>query len=192
MVKRCIKAIVSQEKKESGSGQVAKPYTDEELRCRINEEYGIFITRREVGHCRKELGISPYFKRNGYVYHTLAANFSQMYPLTLSSIQCNAPVVSGIYELCLDGDGIEYPTGCCQTFYIGSAKNLRKRLLNHLSSSSRNGGIKTFMKERSCVFRYVRIPQRWPQEEKKFYNLFISAYGDSPLCNHMSPKRAGE
>jgi len=192
MVKRCIKAILSQEKRGIGSGQIVKPYTDEELRRKINEEYGLLITRRGVGHCRKELGISPYFKRNGYVYYTLVANFSQIYPLTLSSIQCNAPGVSGIYELCLDSDGIEYPTGCCQTFYIGSAKNLRKRLLNHLSSSSKNGGIKKLIKKRHCVFRYFRVPQRWAQEEKRFYNLFFSTYGDSPQCNHMSPKVASK
>lgn len=189
--KRCIKAILSQEKRGIGSGHIVKPYTDEELRCKMDEEYGLLITRREVGHCRKELGISPYFKRNGYVYHTLAANFSQLYPFTSSSVKGSAPAYPGIYELCLDGSGIEYPTGCCQTFYIGSAKNIGKRLLSHLSLSNKNGGIERFIKERNCVFRYLRVPQGWAQEEKRVYSLFISTYGDSPLCNHMSPKAAG-
>jgi len=188
MVKRCIRAIVSQEKKETGSGQTTKAYTDEELSHKINQEYGLLVTRREVGYCRKELGILPYFQRNGYVYHTLAANFSQIYPFTASSVESNAPATPGVYELCLDSRGIEYPTGCCQTFYIGSAKNLKKRLLSHLNSSSKNGGIKGFIKERNCVFRYLWIARRWADEEKRFYNLFVSTYGDSPLCNHMSPK----
>ena len=192
MAKRCIRAILNQEKKDIGSGRVAKAYTDEELVDKMNEEYGLSITRREVAYCRKELGILPYFERNGYVYHTLAANFSRMYPFTVRSVESNAPVSSGVYELCLDGGGIDYPTGCCQTFYIGSAKNLRKRLLSHLSSSSRNGGIKRFIEEKSCVFRYLRVPRRWAHEEKRFYNLFVSTYGDSPLCNHMSPKAASK
>lgn len=187
-VKRCIKAILNQEKRSIGSGHIVKPYTDEELRRRINEEYGLLITRRGVGHCRKELGISPYFKRNGYVYHTLAANFSQLYPCTPSSVKGNAPGCPGVYELCLDGSGIEYPSGCCQTFYIGSARNIRKRLLSHLSLNGKNGGIQRFIKESNCVFRYLRVPQGWGQEEKKAYSLFISTYGDSPLFNHMSPK----
>jgi len=190
MVKRHIKAILNREKEDIGTGQLAKPYTDRALSCKINQECGLSITRREVGHCRKELGISPYLKRNGYVYYTLAANFTELYPFTAPSVESNAPVGSGIYELCLDTDVIEYPTGCCQTCYIGSAKNLRKRLLNHLGSGSKNGGIKRFINERSCVFRYLRVHHGWADEEKKFYSLFISTYGDSPLCNHMSPKAA--
>ena len=190
MAKRYIKAALNQEKEDIGGGQITKPYTDKELRRKIKESFGLIVTRREVAYCRKELGILPYFERNGYVYHTLAADFSQIYPLTIPSIDCNAPVVSGVYEFCLYGDALEYPTGFCKTFYIGSASNLRKRLLSHLSPSSRNGGINKFTEKGNCVFRYLLVPQRWSEEEKRFYNLFVSAYGDSPLCNHISPKRA--
>jgi RNA polymerase sigma-54 factor len=192
MVKMGIKAILNREKKDIGSGRIAKPRTDEELRHKIKEEYGLSVTRREVAYCRKELGILAYLERNGYVYHTLAANFSQVYPFTAPSVEDNAPASPGVYELCVDGGGIEYPTGCCQTFYIGRAKNLRKRLLSHLNSSGKNGGIKKVLKERPCVFRYLRVPQGWDQEEKKFYNLFVLTYGDSPQCNHMSPKVASK
>ena len=190
MVKRCIKAVLNQEKEDIGGGQIKKPYTDQELSRRISESYGLLTTRREVTYCRKELGILPYFERNGYVYHTLAADFSRIYPFTVPSIECNAPAGSGVYELCLNGDALEYPTGFCKTFYIGSASNLRKRLLNHLNSSSKNGGINKFTEKGNCDFRYLPVPQRWPEEEKRLYNLFIAAYGDSPLCNHISPKRA--
>ena len=191
MVKRYIKAILNQEKKDIGSGHIAKPYTDEEIGRKINERYGLLVVRREIGYCRKELGILPYSVRNGYVYHTLAANFSPIYPFTILSIEHNTPAGSGIYELCLAGDAIGYPTGLCQTFYIGSAKNLRRRLRSHFSSGSKNGGIKRFIAERDCVFRYLRVPRIWTQEERRFHKLFISAYGDPPLCNHTSPKRPG-
>ena len=188
MVKRGIKAILNREKKDIGSGRITKPHTDEELRRIIKEEFGLSVTRREISYCRKELGILAYLERNGYVYHTLAANFSPVYPFTAPSVEDNAPAGPGVYELCVDCGGIEYPTGYCQTFYIGSAKNLRKRLRSHLSSNNKNGGIKSFIKEKSCVFRYLRVPQGWDQEEERFYNLFVSTYGDSPQCNHMSPK----
>lgn len=158
MVKRCIKAILNQEKKDICSGQITKPYTDGELRYKFKEEYDLLTTRREVTYCRRELGILPYLERNGYVYRSLVANFSQIYPFTIPSVKNNAPACPGIYELRLNGDVIEYPTCWCQIFYIGSGKNLRKRLLSHLSSNSKNGGIKRFAKEKKCVFRYLRVP----------------------------------
>jgi DNA-directed RNA polymerase specialized sigma subunit, sigma54 homolog len=190
MVKRCVRAILNREKDDICSGQSTKPYTDEELSYKLNEEYGLLITRRGVTYCRRELGVLPYLERNGYEYRTLLANFSQIYPFTTLSVESNSPMSPGVYELRLDGDGIEYPTGCSPLFYIGSAKNLRKRLLSHLSLSSKNGGIKRFAEEKSCVFRYLQLPRRWTQEEKRLYNLFISTYGDSPLYNHISPKGA--
>lgn len=188
MVKRSIKAIVNQEKKNIGSGRMTKAHTDEELRHIIKHEYGLAVARREVAYSRKELGILPYPERNGYVYHTTVAKYSQTYPFTTLSVEDNTPASPGVYELCVDGSTIEYPTGYCQTFYIGSAKNLRKRLLSHLSSSSKNGGIRQVTKERACAFRYLRVPQGWDFEEKRVYNLFVSTFGDSPQCNHMSPK----
>jgi hypothetical protein len=191
MVKRYMKALLNKEGRDIHNGQLKRPYTDEELRHKLDEEHGLLITRREVAYCRQDLGISPYSRRNGYVYRSLLANFSKIYPFTVLSVRNNAPICPGVYELCLDGNGIEYPTGWCQVFYIGSGKNLRKRLLSHLSSSSKNGGIRKFAEEKSCGFRYLRVPQGWDHEEKRFYNLFVSTYGDSPLCNHVSPKRTG-
>jgi len=189
MVKRCIRAILNQERKDICNGQFKKPHTDGELRYKLKEEYYLLLTRREVAYCRRELGILPYLERNGYVYRSLAVNFSQIYPFTIPSVKNNAPACPGIYELRLNGEVIEYPTYWCQIFYIGSGKNLRKRLLSHLSSNTKNGGIKRFAKEKKCVFRYLRVPQGWAQEEETFYSLFMSTYGDSPLCNHANPKK---
>ncbi|MDP2730183.1 MAG: hypothetical protein Q8O55_06860 [Dehalococcoidales bacterium] len=188
MVKKSMIAVLKREKKDIGSGRTTKAFTDEELRQLIKEEYGLSVTRREVAYCRKDMGILPYPERNGYVHHILAANYSQIYPFTTRSVEDHAPGSSGVYELCVDDSFIEYPTGYCYTFYIGSAKNLRKRLLSHLSLSSKNGGIRQVIKERACVFRYLKVTQRWDYEEKRFYDLFVSTYGDSPQHNYMSPK----
>ncbi len=191
MVKRYIKAILNEERTDICNGRLKRPYTDEELRGRLNEEYAVLVSRREVAYCRQDLGILPYSKRNGYVYRSLLVNFSKIYPFTVPSVRNNAPTCPGVYELRLNGNGIEYPTGWCQVFYIGSGKNLRKRLLSQLSSSSKNGGIKRFAEKRGCGFRYLRVFQGWAQEEERLYDLFISTYGGSPLCNRVSPKRSG-
>ncbi len=189
MAKRYIKVLLIRERQGICEGRRKIPYTDEELRIKLNDEYNLSITRRQVAYCRKDLGILPYSRRNGYVYRTLVANFSQIYPFTVPSVKNNAPARPGIYELRLNGEVIEYPTSWSQIFYIGSGKNLKKRLLSHLSSSSKNGDVRRFAKEKSCVFRYLGVPRGWAQEEEMFYNLFMSTYGDSPLCNHASPKR---
>ena len=192
-VKRRIKAILNKEKVYIRNGQEKKPYTDEELRCKLKKEYELSITRREVAYCRKDLGILPYSERvNSYGYPPLLANFSKFYPFTSASVKNNALTCPGVYELRLAGDRIEYPHGYCQTFYIGSAKNMRKRLLDHLSKSSKNDGIKRFVKEKSCVFRYIQVPEGWVREEKSFYHLFVTTFGDSPVCNHVTPKASGD
>jgi RNA polymerase sigma-54 factor len=192
IVKRRIKAILSREREDIRNGRVKKPYTDEELRCKLKAEYDLSITKREVAYCRKDMGILPSSERvNSYGYPPLLANFSKIYPFTSASVKNNVPTHPGVYELRVDDDRVEYPEGYCQTFYIGSAKNLRKRLLDHLSQSSKNDGIKRFVTEKSCVFRYVQVPKGWVREEKSFYNLFISTFGDSPVCNHVSPKASG-
>jgi len=117
MVKRYIKAILNEERTDICNGHLKRPYTDEELRRRLNEEYAVLVSRREVAYCRQDLGILPYSKRNGYVYRSLLVNFSQIYPFTVPSVRNNAPTCPGVYELRLNGNGIEYPTGWCQAFY---------------------------------------------------------------------------
>lgn len=190
IIKRYIKVLLGREKKGICNGLVKKPYIDEELSCKLEDEYSLSITRREVAYCRKDLGILPYSERvNGYGYPSLQANFSKIYPFTSLSVKNNAPACPGVYELRLDDKMIEYPDGRCQTFYIGSGKNLRKRLLSHLSPNSKNGRIRRFVKEKSCVFRYFQVLKEWVREEKSLYNLFIATFGGSPACNHVSPRR---
>lgn len=78
-MKWCIKAIINREKEDIRNGRVKKPYTDEELRRKLNlEEYDLSITKREVAYCRKDMGILPSSKRvNSYGYPPLLANFFQ-------------------------------------------------------------------------------------------------------------------
>lgn len=192
IVKRHIKAILNEEKGDIHNGRLKKPFTDEELRCKLNEEYNLSITRREVAYCRHELGILPYSKRVNSYRYSLLANFSKIYPFTSSSVKNNAPTTPGVYELRLADARIRYEEGRCQTFYIGSAKNLRRRLLDHLNQSSKNACIRRFMTEKRCAFRYLQVPRGWIQEERRFYNFFITTFGSSPVCNRLNPKKGGE
>jgi RNA polymerase sigma-54 factor len=195
LVKKHIKVIIDKEKEDICNRRVEKPYTDEELRRKLNYAS---VTRREIAYCRKDMGILPYSKRlNSYGYPSLSANFSKIHPFTVTSVKNNTPACPGVYELRLAEGMIEYPVGVCQTFYIGSAKNLRKRLRDHLGANGKNGGIKKFLEKNRCVFRYIQFspvgrtgsPESgWVREEKSLYDLFMTTFGDSPVCNHVSPK----
>jgi len=189
MMKRHIRVLLASEREDMYGGRLKVPYTDEQIGCKLSDEHNLSITRRVVAYCRKSLGILPYSKRvNGDGYPPLSANFSTIYPFTTPSVKSNVPKSPGVYELRLDNTKIDYPKGSCEIFYIGSGGNLRKRLLSHLNPSSKNGGIKKFIKEKGCAFRYVQLPQGWEGDEKRFYNLFIATFGGSPLRNRVSPK----
>jgi len=186
IIKWHMKALLAEEREDMLAGRLRVPYTDEQLSRKLSEEHGLSTTRRVVAYCRKALGILPYSSRQGYP--PLSASFSPIHPFTSSSVKNNAPKCPGVYELRLDNAKIDYPNGSCEILYIGSGRNLRKRLLSHLSPNSKNGGIRRFVREKGCVFRYLQVPKGWNREEKMLYNLFVTTFGDSPLCNHASPK----
>lgn len=123
----------------------------------------------------------------GYQYPPLSTNFSVLYPLTVASIHNNAPASSGVYEFRLRKKEIEYPHGKGKVIYIGSAKNLKKRLKEHVRPNNKNGHIKHFLKKMNCSFRYIPFSKDWKKEEGRLYHLFINTYGASPKCNQVRP-----
>jgi len=153
-----------------------------------------------VGHCRKDMGIPSAKRRlSGYTYPPLSANFSVPYPLTLEEVLRNAPPCPGIYEFRLKAKEVEYPNGKTQVIYIGSTRNINKRLRDHLGKNTKNGRIRDFLKNHECSFRYIQFsgPQPrtftkvrgggWRQKEKELYKLFVATYGSAPKCNRISP-----
>lgn len=110
-----------------------------------------------------------------------------IFALTGESVRDNTLSVSGVYELRLKGKEIDYPNGKTDVIYIGSAKNLRKRIREHLNPNTKNGRIRDFLKSGECSFRYLKFPKAWEEEEAKLYSLFLSTYGASPRCNKVRP-----
>lgn len=212
--KRLIKQILDKENEDLQSGRLRKPYTDNEIRLLLEDRlrsrvtvtkpvsskgYGYVTEQRDrnrlpsicrwtVGHCRKDMGIPPANRRlSGYKYPPLSANFSVPYPLTPEEILRNAPSSPGIYEFRLKAKEIEYPNGKTRVIYIGSTRNIKKRLREHLGKNSKNGHIKAFVTEYECLFRYISFSESWAEEELRLCNLFVTTYGAPPECNRVRP-----
>ncbi|MBU4492147.1 MAG: GIY-YIG nuclease family protein [Kiritimatiellae bacterium] len=186
--KRLIKQLLDNENQDIESGRLKKPLTDNQIKAVLESKYAVKRSRHSIAHCRKDMGIPPAKRRlSGYKYPPLSASFSMLYPLVLEDVLRNAPQNSGIYEFRVKGKEIEYLNGKTQVIYIGSTRNIKKRLREHLGKSSKNGHIRDFLKNHGCFFRFIQFSKNWKEEEGRLYGLFVSTYGAPPKCNRVRP-----
>ena len=168
--------------------QRERAYTDEGIKERLKERFGISISRRTVSACRQAMRIpSSYTRNSNRTYPPKPACFSFYYPLNVASVKANAPEVPGVYEISLADAKVDYPLCSSGVVYIGHAKNLRKRLTDHLGSNSKNGDLKALLRDHQAVFRYIVKQKGIRAEEKVLCQSFISAHSSLPRCNHIRP-----
>lgn len=84
----------------------------------------------------------------------------------------------GVYRLSYHADDGSY-----YVFYVGQAEDIKSRLLQHLSSSEENVGIKNFLATKDCYFRYAKVTKPYIREaaERQMYNHY------EPACNNVEP-----
>ncbi len=153
-----IKGILAEEEMELNSNRLNRPFTDEEIKCILKKVYGLNISRRTVSYCRNQMGIPPFQKRTyDTKYPPTWAQFSAYFPMTLCSVRENVPEVSGVYELSLENANIKYPLKRTGVFYIGSSKNIRKRLRAHLGGLSRNEDLDAIISGGKCFLQVFCI-----------------------------------
>ncbi len=76
---------------------------------------------------------------------------------------------------------------CAGIVYVGKAKNLRRRLLAHLTPNGRNGPLASRVRRGRLLFR-VRIEAGdLKRAEKELYRQFLDTYARPPECNRLSP-----
>lgn len=181
-----IKEIIAREGTELSLCRIDRLYTDKEIREELRREYGIDISRRSVSYCWTLLGIPPSSGRmHDHRYPPQWAYFSPYFPMSMPSVEANAPEASGIYELSLEAPTIAYPLMASGIFYIGSSKNIKKRLKAHLRSGSRNEDLATFIKGNRCLFRFIISDDGFRKEEGALLRCFAEAYGEQPKCNKI-------
>ena len=96
-----------------------------------------------------------------------------------NSVKALADNLAGVYRFSyLAEDGSYY------VFYVGKAEDIKKRLLEHLSSSEKNVCIKNYLASKKCFFRYAKITKAYIRDaaEKQMYKQY------EPSCNEKEPE----
>jgi len=188
MHKRLIEAILDEEKEQIRRGDIERAYTDEQIKEKLEERYGVSISRRTVSVCRQGMRIpSSYTRNSNHPKPPRLVHFSFHYPLNTASVKANAPEAAGVYEISLADVEIDYPLCSGGMVYIGSAKNLRKRLRDHLRPNSKNGDLRALLDSHMCSFRYILVRRDLREAEKELCHSFSATYGSLPRCNRISP-----
>lgn len=85
----------------------------------------------------------------------------------------------GVYRLSYEADDSNY-----YVFYIGKAKDIKARLLQHISIIEENVCIKNYLSTKKCFFRYAKVTKDYIRKaaEKEMYKRY------EPSCNSKEPE----
>lgn len=99
-------------------------------------------------------------------------------PYSQEKVKLNATESAGVYLL-----WVKLKNEKWKCFYAGQAKNIKQRLLNHLSDNEENDCIKENVSKYVCGFEYAIISKQADRDgaEKYLYNHY------SPECNNVDP-----
>ncbi len=174
--------------------RIEHPLPDEAVASLLAQQYGVLITRRSVAAIRHHLAIPDWRRRAGREsYLSVAGGFSPLLPMTQQGVSAMIPSHSGVYEIhatspCEDTvmPDSQLSTERTQVVYIGSTRNLRKRLSDHLRG---NGSVLLFsaLAEGGARVRYRVVSEDWRLLERQLYHAFCETFGAPPPCNRMSP-----
>lgn len=174
--------------------RIRHPLPDEAIASLLAQQYGVSLTRRSVAAIRHHLAIPDWRRRaRRESYLSVAGGFSPLLPMTQHGISTMIPSHSGVYEIhattpredaCMT-DG-QSSTERTYVVYIGSTRNLRKRLSDHLRG---NGSVLLFcaLAEGGAKVRYRVVNSNWRLLERQLYHAYCETFGAPPPCNRMSP-----
>lgn len=144
---------------------------------------GINLSLRTICNCRKLLNIPNYKEKTAYNYekYIYFCNYIMLSKKYLNKI----PTEAGIYELSIQiTTGIDYWNHRSSVIYIGSAKNLRKRLTNYLGNSLKNSLLSRFINNYNVFVRFY-LTENYILVEKNLLKNFKKNYGELPKANFL-------
>ena len=175
---------IKQERVRMVEDRTLVPMTDREIVSAVQSQFGARLLPRTVAYIRRDLGLPNHRERGRRSeYLTATMGFSPLLPLTPEILRDHVPPEPGVYEIRRS----ESPPGTCTIIYLGSARDLHKRLTAHLRGHSDNARLWEFVSVGAVRFRYRRVTQGWREVERAVYRAFCATFGVAPLANRMSP-----
>lgn len=190
-----IDSLIKREKTLILEGEIVRPLSDETIATLLKQQYGASLSRRSVAAVRHRLAI-PDWRRRGERKDYLVATegFSPLHPLTHQALSTFVPPHSGVYEIRspaisddLNLSEIALSPDRTRIVYIGSTRDLRKRLADHLRGNGGNVSLSRYLSAGGARIRFRIVDDGWRLVERKLYHSFCETFGAPPPCNRMSP-----
>ncbi|RBQ32131.1 hypothetical protein CRU92_04950 [Arcobacter sp. FW59] len=153
--------------------------SDNDIANILYEKYGIKLTRRVVCDIRNQYLI-PKIREIDVLQ--ISKFFSSKKVLNKKNISLLSNNIQGVYEISSNKD-IIYPFLKNKVIYIGSSKNLKKRLKTYTTKYVHIEEIKNILEKGDVLyFRFFKSFE-YRDFERKIINHFIYFYGDLPKLN---------
>jgi hypothetical protein len=183
-----VRDVLDRERMLRARGCLKRAWGDDEIARRVQQRPDVFVSRRLVAYCRKNLGAPGARARTRRgCYMAITMDFSSLARLDRQGIFRHAPTAPGVYELRLVPGERGHASSCAGVIYVGKAKNLRRRLLAHASGNGRNKKLSRYVRRARISFRYRVENGDIKRAEEELYQQFRETYGRPPECNQMSP-----
>jgi len=142
---------------------------------------GIHLSLRTICNCRKLVNIPNYKERDGYTYEE-DIDFSSYIMLSKKYLS-KIPTEAGVYELSVSSK-IDYLNYRSNVVYIGSSKNLRKRIANYSGNKLKNSRLNKFINDYDVFLRFC-LTENYILVEKRLLKNFKNKYGELPKANSL-------
>jgi len=156
-----------------------KTLNDKDIQYLLAQK-GAHLSVRTICNCRKLLNIPNYREKASYYEEDIS--FSD-YILLSKRYFNKIPTEAGVYELSIPSK-IDYPIYRTNVVYIGSSKNLRRRIANYSGNKLKNNRLNEFISKYDIFVRFCFTGDHILLE-RKFLKNFKKIFGELPKANSL-------
>ena len=142
----------------------------------------VHLYLRTICNCRNLHNIPNYKERVVAYHYNKDINFVDYIMLSIKYFY-KIPAEAGVYELSVLSK-IDYQNHRSNVIYIGSSKNLRKRIASYLGNNFKNSRLGKFINSDDVFVRFY-LTENYISVEKKLLKNFKNNYGELPKTNSL-------